>query len=125
MADEAIDSSNNEQLVVCTGWVDNNFEAHENFIGIHVVENIKSDTPATVLKDILIRLNILLSNCRGQCYDGASNMTGIKQGVATQIESESPLAFLTHCYSHALNLVVNDMIKENRLLKNTMDTTCE
>ena len=73
----------------------------------------------------MIRLNIPLSNCRGQCYDGASNMTGIKRGVATQIQSESPLAFLTHCYGHALNLAVNDMIKEDRLLKNTMDTTSE
>ena len=30
MADEATDSSNNEQLVVCIRWVDNNFEAHED-----------------------------------------------------------------------------------------------
>ena len=58
MADEATDSSKNEQLVVFIRWVDNNFEAHEDFIGIHAVENIKSDTLATALKDILIRLNI-------------------------------------------------------------------
>ena len=78
MADEATDSSNNEQLVVCVRWVDNKFEAHEDFIRIHTVENIKSDTFVTVLKDILIRLNISLSNCRGQCYDGTSNMRAIK-----------------------------------------------
>ena len=58
MADEATDSSKNEQLVVFIRWVDNNFEAHEDFIGKHAVENIKSDTLATALKDILIRLNI-------------------------------------------------------------------
>ena len=58
MADEATDSSKNEQLVVFIRWVDNNFEAHEDFIGIHAAENIKSDTLATALKDILIRLNI-------------------------------------------------------------------
>ena len=34
MAEEATDSSNNEQLVVCIRWVDNRFEAHEDFIGI-------------------------------------------------------------------------------------------
>ena len=49
-------------------------------------------------------------------------MTGIKRGVATQIQSESPLAFLTHCYGYALNLPVNDIIEEDRLLKNTIDT---
>ena len=60
MADEATDSSNNEQLVVSIRWVVNNFEAHGDFIGIHAIKNIKSDTLVTVLKDILIRLNILL-----------------------------------------------------------------
>ena len=106
MVVEATDSSNNEQLVAYIRWVDNNFEAHDDFIGIHVVENIKSDTLVTVLKDILIRLNIPLSNCCGQCYDGASIMTGIKRAVAAPIQSESPLAFLTHCYGHTLNLAV-------------------
>ena len=90
MVGEATDSSNNEQLVVCIRWVDNTFEAHEGFIGIHAVESIKSDVLVTVLKNILTRLNIPLSNCRGQCYYGASSMTAIKQGVATQIQSESP-----------------------------------
>ena len=40
LADKVTDSSNNEQLVVCIRLVDNNFEAHKNFIGIHAVENI-------------------------------------------------------------------------------------
>ena len=113
MAGEATESSNNEQLVVCIRWLDNNFDAHEDFIGIHAVKNIKSDTFGTVLKDILIWLIFPLSNCRSQCHDGASNVTGLKRGVATQIESESALAFLTHCYDHALNLTVNNMIKED------------
>ena len=54
MAGETTESSNNEQLVVCIRWLDNNFDAHGDFIGIHAVENIKSDTFGTVLKDILI-----------------------------------------------------------------------
>ena len=70
MADEATDSSNNEQLALCHRWVDHNFEAHENFMGIHKVENIRSDTLVTVLKDIRIKLNIPLLNFRSQCYDG-------------------------------------------------------
>ena len=65
MADEATDSSNNEQLVVCIRWADNNFEAHKDFIGIHAVKNIKLYTLVTVLKDILIRVNIPLSSGLG------------------------------------------------------------
>ena len=70
MVDETIDSSNNEQLVLCHRWVDHSFEAHENFMGIHAVENIRSDTLVAVLKDIRINLNIPLLNVRSQCYDG-------------------------------------------------------
>lgn len=125
MADEVTDSSNTEQLVICFRWIDENFQVQEDFVGIHSIENIKSDTIVAVIKDVLIRLNIPLSNCRGQCYDGASNMTGKKKGVSTQILQESPLAFLTHCYGHALNLAVGDMIKAEPLLRDTMDITSE
>ena len=66
-------------------WVDKMLSAHEEFIGLYLVENIKSNTVVAVIKDILLRLNFGLSRCRGQCYDGASNMTGKKNGVATEI----------------------------------------
>ena len=39
MVDETTDVSNKEQVVVCFRWVDSNLEAHEEFIGLHVVES--------------------------------------------------------------------------------------
>ena len=36
-----------------------------------------------VLKDVILRMNLELNKCRGQCYDGASNMAGIRNGTAT------------------------------------------
>ena len=36
MADETADISNNEQLVVCIRWVDENFVVHEDFIGMYL-----------------------------------------------------------------------------------------
>ena len=50
-------------------------------------------------------------------------MTGHKMEDASQILEESPLAFLTHCYGHTLILAGDDMIRTERLLKDTMDTT--
>ena len=85
------------------------------------MENIKSDTTVVLVKDVLTRFNIPLLNCRGQCYDGASNMTGDKRGNTSQILQEYPLAFLTR-YGHALSLAIGDMIRAERLLRNTMDT---
>ena len=34
MADETTDSSNHEQVVICSRWVDNRLNAHEELIGL-------------------------------------------------------------------------------------------
>ena len=52
-------------------------------------------------------------------------MTGHKMEDASQILQESPLVFLTHCYGHTLNIADGDMIRTERLLWDTMDTTSE
>ena len=60
-------------------------------------------------------MNLKLKYCRGLCYDGASNMTGIKNGVAKQLTDEEPRAIFTHCYSHGLNFAVGDTVKNVNL----------
>lgn len=42
---------------------------------------------------------------RGQCYDGASNMSGARSGCMSLIQQETPLAMF-HCTAHRLNLAV-------------------
>ena len=56
--------------------------------------------------DVLERMHLSLSSCRGQCYDGASNMSGIRRGTAAQFLLKEPRALYNHCYGHALNLAV-------------------
>ena len=85
MDDEVTDVSNKEQVAVCLRSTDENFDVHEHFIGLHVVESIQADVLISVLKDVLLRLNLSINNCRGQCYDGAANMDGARTGIATQI----------------------------------------
>ena len=51
-------------------WVDSNFVAYEDPIGFIDVPNIERQT----LKDVLVRVNLPLSDCRGQAHDGAQNM---------------------------------------------------
>ena len=65
----------------------------------------------------------LIINACGQCYDGAKFMCGIKNGVSDKILSENPKAFFTHCFGHALNLAVGDMVRNVRFSKDSMDTT--
>ena len=106
-------------------WVDEELLVHEEFIGLYEVPSIEASTLVGVVKDSLLRLNLSLAKARGQCYDGASNMTGVGNGVAKQIQDEQPNAFITHCYGHSLNLAVSDTIKNCSTVKNALDTTHE
>ena len=125
MADECVDGANKEQLALCFRYVDEDVRVHEEFIGLYQCPNITADTIVSVIQDTLLRLDLKISRCRGQCYDGANNMAGSKNGVKSQILKQEPRALFTHCYGHALSLSVADTIKNIPLLRCTMDTTHE
>ncbi len=112
-------------MVIVLRWVDNQLEVHEEFLGLYEVENIESKSLVRVVKDCLLRHNISITKMRGQCYDGASNMTGSRNGVSTVILEQQPTAFYTHCYGHSLNLAVSDTMKHSQTMKRALDTTCE
>ena len=77
MADELSDLSNREQFVVCLRWVDvKTFDVSEDLIGFYQVDDITAATLRSILKDILLRLNLSIQNCRSLCFDGVSNMMG-------------------------------------------------
>ena len=88
MADECTDISNHEQLVICFRWVDSDHDlkVHEEFVGLYQIADISADTIVQALKDCLVRMNLQWNRCRGQCYDGAANMAGLRNGVAAQIQ---------------------------------------
>ena len=54
MVDETTDAANKEQVVICIRWVDSNFEAHEEFVGMHVVDSTDAKTLYQVIKDVLL-----------------------------------------------------------------------
>ena len=88
MADECNDIANIEQFTICLRWVGRDLEDHDDFIGLYQVDSIIADSLAFHIKDALLHLNVQLLQCRGQCYDGASNMSGIRSGESTQITKE-------------------------------------
>ena len=125
MADETADASNREQIVIVIRHVSDELVPHEEFTGLAKVPSIDANTVKETTEDSLLRMNLSLKNCRGQCYDGASNMTGVKKGVASQISSKEPRAIFTHCYGHALNLAVGDTVKQSKLMRDAFNTTHE
>ena len=56
MGDETADISNKEQLILCIRWVNDDLQAHEDFIGIHKIPNITADEIVTVIKAINLKL---------------------------------------------------------------------
>ena len=125
MIDETTDTSTTEQVVVVFRWVDSSLQVHEDFVGLYETDSISSDSLCALIKDVLLRFNLTLENCRGQCYDGASNMKGRLSGVSTQILREEPSAIYTHCYGHSLNLACQDTIRDVKVVKDALDTTFE
>ena len=83
MGDEASDIANREQLNISIRWVNESYEISEDPVGLFCLNNTTADTICDAIKDILIRCSLPLSLCRGQAYDGASNMQGCRKGVAT------------------------------------------
>ena len=104
IADESSDVSNKEQLAVCFRWVDKDYTVHEDPVELIQLPKTDATTITGALKDCLIRLSNPVTQCRGQAYDGASNMAGHLSGVAARIQSEHPSALFVHCFAHCANL---------------------
>ena len=67
MIDETTDVSNVEQVVICFRWVSENFEVHEDFVGLYEVESTTAERLYQVINDVMLRLNLTISKVRGQC----------------------------------------------------------
>ena len=102
MCDEATDFKNVSELVVCLRWMDDELEAHDEFIGLKSMPSTDADSIVRELKDVLLRMHLKLNKCRGECYGGCPTMSGSKSGVAVQIKSKDGRALYTHCYVHSI-----------------------
>lgn len=122
MVDETTDCSRHEQLVMCIRYVDSDFDIHEVFIGFYELARQDATTLFTVVKDILLRMNIDIQHCRGQCYDGAANVAGSLSGLQTKIRDIEPRALFVHCAAHTLNLVVQDAISSVPAYRDILQT---
>jgi len=125
MADECTDCSNKELFTNNLRWVDSKLHDHTDFIGLYAMDAIDADSLAFSIKDVLLQMHLALSNCRGQYYDGVSNMSGAKNGVAKQLADIEKQALHTHCYCHALTLAIFDTIKQSKVCCNALDVAFE
>ena len=121
IGDEATDINYSEQLNVSIRYVDNDYNVHEDPIGLFVLPNTGAETITSVVKDILLRCTLPIDLCRGQAYDGAAVMQGRLSGVAARIRKDVPQALPVHCLAHSLNLCLRDSGRKITLLRDALD----
>ena len=56
MIDEATDSSNVEQMVFCLRYVDDDFDVHEEFIGLYSLESTDASNILKAVQDVMLRI---------------------------------------------------------------------
>lgn len=118
MIDETSDISRLEQVSVCLRIVHADLSVEEIFTGFYSTDNTKSETLFNLVKDILLRYNLNFCDMRGQCYDGAANVSGRILGLQTRIQEVEPRALYVHCTAHSLNLAVQDAMEQVLCVKN-------
>ena len=74
-----------------------------------------------IIEDVLCRLSLPLSDCRGQCYDGASSMSGRLSGVQARIREKCEKALYVHCCAHSLNLALQDASRSVSMIRDILD----
>ena len=89
---------------MCLRYVDETFTPQELFIGFYSTETTTADALYKLILDTMLRLNLPIEMLRGQCYDGASNMSGRYNGVQKLIKQRQPKAVYIHCAAHRMNL---------------------
>ena len=80
-------------------------EVVERFVGFDPFIGHKGNEIADAILRKVEELELDISNCRGQSYDNASNMSGKYQGVQAHMKRVNPLMDYIPCAAHSLNLV--------------------
>ena len=119
--DETSDVANKEQISICFRVVQENFLIEELFFGFYQTSITSSDVIYAIVKDVLLRFQFAINKCRGQCYDGAANVSGHISGLRTRILKDESRATYVHCRAHKLNLAVQDAMKNNKEIRDMLN----
>ncbi|KAJ8892019.1 hypothetical protein PR048_004584 [Dryococelus australis] len=108
MADETPDISFKKQLPICIRYFNTtSYGIQEKFFRFIDVVDVSGENIARTILQELDRLNLDISYCRSQAYDGVSNLSGKFKGFQVCIAKVQLLAIYSHCANHRLNLAIS------------------
>jgi len=120
IVDETTDVSTKEQVSMCLRYLESDLNISEKFLGMYKVSSTTGETLTQVIIDVLTRCNLSVDKLRGQCYDGASNMSGTFTGVQARIQQMQPRALYVHCTAHSLNLALHETTSEVPYIRDSL-----
>ena len=123
MTDE-VESHRTEQLPVCVRLVVNECNIREEFLEFGKYVQTNGESIFKELMRIIEKAGLDTELCRGQGYDGASNMSSEIVGVQQRIKELCEKAVYTHCCGHNLTLAVVSACKIS-VVYNMVDTVKE
>lgn len=105
LADE-VSSHSQEEMALCIRFVDCTDNIREEFIEFCPLKSLTGKAIGRSIVTAIQCLDLDITKCRGQGYDGAANMSSEAVGVQAYIRALSPRAYYVHCSSHLLNLAI-------------------
>ncbi|XP_078679460.1 52 kDa repressor of the inhibitor of the protein kinase-like [Branchiostoma floridae x Branchiostoma belcheri] len=106
MADEVTEVSNWEQLGLLVRYTKDG-KPVERLLLFAACEEITGRALCDTIVGELRKVRLDPANCRAQCFDGAGNMAGVRNGCAANFKrTAAPRAPYFHCASHDLNLAL-------------------
>ena len=120
-----MDVSHNEQMSLSLRWTDH--KTQESIIGLVQLSDTKAQTIFSAIKDTLISMcSLSINQCRGQAYDGTSNMSGINNhGVQALFKAEVEQVLYVHCLAHTLNLCFKNVTKTYAVIRDVLNFVYE
>ena len=69
----------------------------------------------------MLRCCLPISQCPGQAYDGAGNMSGYLNDVAAKIQKDVPSALFVHCLAHCTRLCLQTIGCQCKPVRDALD----
>jgi hypothetical protein len=126
LADESTDVRTRNELSVCMRFLENGM-AVETFIGLTQLKSTAAEDVKVAILTMLTEHKVPLDRIYWMAFDGASNMSGKKNGVQAKLKAEGLInGNYVHCRSHLLNLAaanVANAIKPLQTLLSALNST--
>lgn len=104
--DDSTDIAQKSQCSIIIRYVNHGGKLVERFLGFYDVSSSRTAETLFCLVSKCIQNFDYKSKLIGQCFDGASVMSGQLNGLQAKIKEQAPQAVFVHCLAHRMNLVL-------------------